>query len=195
MLFRTAFLAGIQSGTIRLAFRRWQRPTVRAGGTLLTPVGQLSIGVVQPVTFDEISETDAHLAGYPSRDALLATLTRRPTGTVYRIELRPLRADPRIALREQPAGSEEELETLRTTLARLDRRADGGPWTRQVLELLRAHPAVRAGDLCEMLGMQKEPFKINVRKLKNLGLTESLGTGYRLSARGEAVLDREHRAP
>lgn len=31
MLFRTTFLTGIQSGDIRLAFRRWQRPTVRAG--------------------------------------------------------------------------------------------------------------------------------------------------------------------
>lgn len=31
MLFRMSFLTGIQSGDIRLAFRRWQRPTVRAG--------------------------------------------------------------------------------------------------------------------------------------------------------------------
>jgi hypothetical protein len=30
---------------------------------------------------------------------------------------------------------------------------------------------------------------LNVRKLKHLGLTESLGTGYRLSPRGEALLD------
>nr|MCU0636756.1 hypothetical protein [Gemmatimonadaceae bacterium] len=109
MLFRTAFLAGIQSGAIRLAFRRWQRPTVRAGGTLLTPVGQLSIGAVEPVTLDQISAADARLAGYRSRDAVLAELTRRPAGTVYRIELGPLRADPRIELCEQPTGSDEEL--------------------------------------------------------------------------------------
>ena len=31
-------------------------------------------------------------------------------------------------------------------------------------------------------------FKINVRKLKEMGLTESLDTGYRLSPRGEALL-------
>ena len=30
------------------------------------------------------------------------------------------------------------------------------------------------------------PFKRNVRKLKELGLTESLEVGYRLSPRGEA---------
>ena len=34
------------------------------------------------------------------------------------------------------------------------------------------------------------PFKLDVRKLKELGLTESLRPGYRLSPRGESVLDR-----
>jgi hypothetical protein len=33
-----------------------------------------------------------------------------------------------------------------------------------------------------------QPFKIDVRKLKNLGLTESLDIGYRLSPRGRAYL-------
>jgi hypothetical protein len=32
------------------------------------------------------------------------------------------------------------------------------------------------------------PFKLDVRKLKELGLTESLRPGYRLSPRGETVL-------
>jgi hypothetical protein len=36
--------------------------------------------------------------------------------------------------------------------------------------------------------MEKAPFKANVRKLKGLGLTESLEIGYRLSPRGRAVL-------
>jgi hypothetical protein len=39
-------------------------------------------------------------------------------------------------------------------------------------------------------GLDTHAFKLNVRKLKNLGLTESLGTGYRLSPRGAAVLER-----
>jgi hypothetical protein len=57
------------------------------------------------------------------------------------------------------------------------------------LEALRSHPEVRAGDVCCLVGQEKEKFKLNVRKLKNLGLTESLGTGYRLSPRGESLLD------
>lgn len=36
--------------------------------------------------------------------------------------------------------------------------------------------------------MDRTRFKTNVRKLKGLGLTESLKIGYRLSPRGEAVL-------
>lgn len=33
-------------------------------------------------------------------------------------------------------------------------------------------------------------FKQDVRKLKELGLTESLEIGYRLSPRGKSVIDR-----
>jgi hypothetical protein len=73
-------------------------------------------------------------------------------------------------------------------LRRLDARSSDGPWTRRTLELIRSHPAVRAADLCQLLKQEKVPFKANVRRLKSLGLTESLEIGYRLSARGSAVL-------
>jgi hypothetical protein len=44
-----------------------------------------------------------------------------------------------------------------------------------------------------MLGRETAPFKLDVRKLKNLGLTLSFRIGYRLSPRGEAYL-RAHAA-
>lgn len=47
---------------------------------------------------------------------------------------------------------------------------------------------MRAGNLAAKIGQETVVFKINARKLKNLGLSESLGTGYRLSPRGRAVL-------
>lgn len=189
MLFRQKFLDGIRQGTVTLAFRRWRQPSVRPGGTLLTPVGELHIGSVSPAALDQISAADARRAGYESREALLAELKRRADGTVYRIELGPLRADPRIALRESPATDEVEVQQLLARLHRLDARAGGLPWTRRVLEVVSSHPAVRAGDLCHLVGQERAPFKLNVRKLKNLGLTESLDTGYRLSPRGAALLD------
>ncbi len=40
----------------------------------------------------------------------------------------------------------------------------------------------------------KAPFKVDVRKFKEMGLTESLDVGYRLSPRGRAVLARLDRS-
>jgi hypothetical protein len=41
--------------------------------------------------------------------------------------------------------------------------------------------------------LELQPFKLNVRKLKALGLTESLEVGYRLSPRGAAFLQSSGR--
>jgi predicted DNA-binding transcriptional regulator YafY len=49
---------------------------------------------------------------------------------------------------------------------------------------------VRAAELAAELGLETQPFKRDVRKLKELGLTESLEVGYRLSPRGAAFLAR-----
>ena len=187
MIFRQESLDGIQRGRITVAFRRWRRPSVKAGGTLLTPVGLLHIRGVTRVTLDGISSADARRAGFDNREALVAELTGRSEGTLYRIELGALEADPRIALRKKQA-SDSELQGLITRLERLDARSNGAPWTRRVLDLIDSHPARRAGDLCKMAGQEMLPFKVNVRKLKALGLTESLEVGYRLSPRGAALL-------
>src|SRR5687768_2280271 len=128
MLFRQRFLDGIRAGTVTLAFRRWRRPTVRTGGTLLTAVGELPIAAVTPIALDRISRADARRAGYESRDALMAELMRRAEGTVYRIELGPVRPDPRIALRTSPAHDPEDQRKLLERLQRLDARAAGAPW-------------------------------------------------------------------
>ena len=75
---------------------------------------------------------------------------------------------------------------------RFDRASRRGPWTRTTLELIAAHPAARAADLAPMLKRDTASLKADIRKLKELGLTESLTTGYRLSKRGQAYL---HAAP
>jgi hypothetical protein len=159
----------------------------------LTPVGQLAIASVEPVTLGEITADDARHAGYPSRAALVDELEALHEGGIFRIRLGPLRPDPRIALRDTPAATLAEHRSLKSRLRQLDARASGGPWTTLVLEAIRSHPSTRAGDLCGLVGQGKEQFKLNVRKLKNLGLTESLGTGYRLSPRGEALLGLRHK--
>jgi hypothetical protein len=107
---------------------------------------------------------------------------------LYRIEFSLAGEDPRVALREAADVSDEDMASLRARLERLDRASKAGPWTRVVLELIRDNEAVRAGDLAPKVGRETLAFKADVRKLKNLGLTESLGTGYRISPRGEALL-------
>jgi hypothetical protein len=177
-------------GSVELAFRRWRRAGVKAGGTQLTPAGVLAIDGVDVVDVADITEDEARRAGHRDRAELLAELDRHPDGTLYRIAFHHAGADPRVALREAADVSEDELARIRARLARLDRASTHGPWTEAVLRLIAAHPAVRAADLAASLGRETQPFKTDVRKLKQLGLTESLDVGYRLSPRGRTVLAR-----
>ncbi len=188
MILRQKVLEGIRSGTINVAFRRWTRPTVKSGGTLLTAIGQLAIRSVTQIDPSEITEDDSINAGFPDRDSLLAELDYRTDGEVYRIELGELLPDPRIALRAKPMDADSHAEVKRA-LARLDERSSTGPWTMETLRVIETHPEVRAVELARMLGQERDPFKTNVRKLKRLGLTESLEIGYRISPRGREFLD------
>ncbi|MEO1003017.1 MAG: hypothetical protein AAFX65_07895 [Cyanobacteria bacterium J06638_7] len=161
---------------------------------MLTPIGQLSIESVEVVTTGQISVDDAHRAGHGSKQELWRKLLRKAHGEIYRIQLGALAADPRIALREAPLATESEFHDPHARLTRLDRRSPDGAWTLRSLGVIEPSPAVRAGDLCSLLAQEKDRFKINVRKLKNLGFTESLGTGYRLSPRGQALIGFLHAA-
>ena len=188
MLLKRETLEGIAEGRITLAFRRWKRPTVHAGGELRTAIGVLGIDVVDAIDEGDITDDDARAAGYPTRDALLAELNRRPEGDLYRVALHLAGDDPRTALREQDALDAEAVAAIAARLARFDRSSRHGPWTETVLRLIADSPGVRAPDLAASLGRDTQPFKRDVRKLKELGLTESLEVGYRLSPRGRAWL-------
>jgi hypothetical protein len=109
---------------------------------------------------------------------------------VYRVGLRYAGVDPRHALRAAIPDA-VEIDGIRQWLDRLDRASPTGPWTRATLLLIDELPATRAPDLAQRMGRDTASFKQNVRKLKERGLTESLDIGYRLSARGAAVLDHE----
>jgi hypothetical protein len=187
MLFPPAILAAIADGRVDLAFRRWQRPLAKPGGRQRTAIGVIGFETVEQVDRARVSEREARRAGFGSRDELLVFLDRRTTGEIYRVGLRLLGPDPRLALRES-LPDEREVAEIERRLARLDRLSSHGPWTRRALEAIKTHPEVRAADLAAGLGRERLPFKLDVRKLKELGLTESLPIGYRLSPRGRAVL-------
>ncbi len=188
MLMDGETLRKIMSGEVTLQFRRWKRPTVKAGGTLLTAVGLLAIDEVERTTDGDLTDDDAVAAGYADADELRAVLEKgRRGGDLYRIALRYAGPDPRIALREDVPDS-AAIADLRRRLDGYDARSPTGPWVRGTLEAIRDAPGTRAADLATSVGMEKARFKGNVRKLKGLGLTVSLEVGYRLSPRGRAVL-------
>jgi Mn-dependent DtxR family transcriptional regulator len=56
------------------------------------------------------------------------------------------------------------------------------------LELIDRNPAVVSTVLAAEMGVERPVFKLNIRKLKESGLTESLEVGYRLSPRGKRLL-------
>lgn len=185
MLFPNADLERIRAGEIDLAFRRWKRPMHVAGGRQRTGIGVVEFVAVSPVTCDALTDEDARRAGTTLPD-LLEFLARKG-GEVYRIEVRYAGDDERIALRAKRPGK-KETAALVAKLADMDRRSRRGPWTREHLELIEARPGELAETIAASIGREKKPFKADIRRLKELGLTESLPVGYRLSPRGRAVL-------
>lgn len=195
MLLRVEQLKRIKAGEISLIFRRWRKPTVKTGGSLKTAVGLLTIVTVERFALTKIRATDARKAGYPSLQTLLDELKERD-GDVYRIEIRHGGEDPRIALRSDDSLNSAELEKVANRLTRMDRTSSSGQWTQTVLELIERHPKTRAADLAKLVDAENDRLKINVRKLKNLGLTVSHDVGYELSPRGRkllAFLSGQHR--
>jgi GNAT superfamily N-acetyltransferase len=187
MLFKQKILDRIAAGEVTVAFRRWRRPTVKAGGRLRTPIGELAIGVVEATTMEEITDTDARAAGFADRAEALAALSSGD-GQIYRIVFRLDREDPRKGLALSDVLDEQAVGLIRNALRDLDRRGRDPKWTDTYLRLVHRHAGVPAGDMARMAGTEKAVLKRRMRRLKDLGLTESLDVGYRLSPRAQQFL-------
>ena len=179
MLFPSRFWPGLADGSVTVAFRRWRRPSVRAGGTLQTRAGLLAIDEVVPIDPADVTDEDARAAGHTDRHAALAVL--RPEGTLYRVRFHRLGDDPRVERRERTELDADEW-------ARLSRFFERATWSVPTLRLIAARPGTVSTELAMRMGLERLPFKQRVRRLKAFGLTESLDVGYRLSPRGRAVL-------
>ncbi|MGZ5400488.1 MAG: hypothetical protein ACXWDM_10785 [Nocardioides sp.] len=188
MMIRPAELTAIRAGTVDLAFRRWDRPRVKVGTRMRTGVGLIEVTSVERVLLSALRADDARRAGSPSLKALRQALNHRTDRPVFKVGLRHAGTDPREELRETVPGG-DEVVAIRAWLDRLDAASKHGAWTRPTLEIIDRSPGVRAPDLAAELGRETLEWKADVRKLKERGLTESLAIGYRLSPRGEAVLD------
>ena len=159
MLFSQEAWPGIADGSITLTYRHWKRPQAVAGRRYRTPAGMIEVTDVRVV--DTITDEErARTGGYDVGE---------PPWT--RVEFRFVGDDPRTALQQDTDVEWKDLGPLDA-----------------ILRLIAEKPGVRAADLAAEMGRERLAFKADVRKLKALGLTESLPVGYRLSPRGEAFL-------
>jgi len=184
MLLRRAILQGIAEGRVTLAFRRWRRAPPAEGSSFRSPAGVLCLDRVTVVDEGDITTEDVRRTGM-SPDELRASIAGE--GTLLRIELRLAGDDPRVALRER-LPEHAELEAIIARLARID-AACPTPWTTRYLQLIADQAGIVSRVLAPQVDADVPPFKRRVRQLKELGLTQSLDVGYRLSPRGRQVLE------
>jgi hypothetical protein len=178
----------VAAGEITVTWRLWKYAHVKAGKTYATGFyGAVEIEDVRAVRVADITDADAHEAGLPDAASLIE-LARSHTGRdvsedtlLYRVRFHYTPNEP-----EKPRLALDEIERR---LDRLDAASKYGPWTRQALRLIEGGPGVAARYLAPEVRQPLPDFKLNVRKLKALGLTLSLETGYELSELGQTYLD------
>lgn len=190
MKFTKDAVPGLLDGSITLTFRMWKSPQAKVGGRHRVWGLLLQIDDVRQVGAGDITDTDARRAGSESALALRERLGD-PTADqpVWRVEFRCLGEDDRVERRAARTLSAEERTAIQMRLDRMDRASKNGPWTKRTLNLIATYPGVVSTALARRLGHERPAFKLNVRKLKELGLTESLDVGYRMSPLGEALIN------
>jgi hypothetical protein len=194
MLLPLKVAQGVRDGSVTLAFRRWKKQDVEPGRRFTTAAGMVRVESVEVVDADAITDEEAQQAGWPDAARLRKRLNPDESLPTYRVRLVWDGEDPRIALREDADLTDEDVAKLDVRLDRLDRASPFGPWTMSTLALIVEHPQRRAPDLAEMVGRETAPFKLDVRKLKAMGLTVSFAVGYEISPRGRAYLVRTTRS-
>lgn len=186
MLIKDDVIEKIKSGEVTVLFRRWSRPGAKPGGSQMTQGGVIGIDSVEVVTEDDITELDARESGYGTKENLIDKLSYRDD-PIYRLRVYFQGADPRIAMRENV--KDDDLQEVIAKLDKLDKNSKRGAWTQAYLQVIQDMPETYSGLLADYLGLSIPEFKPWARKLKALGLTESMPRGYKLSPRGEKVLE------
>ncbi len=183
MLLKQKILDAIAGGRVSLVFRRWPRAVLAAGDLMPSPLGPLRVESAEIVDAAGLTPEDAREAGFADVTTLIASLGAE-NAPIYRIRLR---------LADETDGDGLGPHALKALRRRLDRhdRADGAPWTRELLRTIAAAAATPAVELAAGNGTPLPAFRRNVARLAELGLVDAAGKGYALSRRGEAFLSAE----
>ncbi len=192
MQFTKPYKEAIVAGKVTTSFRRWKKPQVKVGGEYnIPPYGAIRVTNMTMLALQDASRKAIRDSGSTSIDELSKLLRCTPADTVYQVKFTYLGKD---AVNQPDRSVEltaEEIENLTRKVDRFDRET---PWAWQTLRLIANRPGTRAGDLAPEVNQELTVFKRNVRKLKALGLTESLEVGYQLSDRGRLLLSRQGEA-
>jgi hypothetical protein len=187
MQFTKDTIAGIVAGTTTLTFRGWKKALAVPGGRHRIWGQLIEVDEIRVIRASDITDADARRAGEISAAKILARLGDKAKDPIYRIEFHYVGPDDRIGLRNSVEElTDERRADIQARLDRMDRASKDGPWTAKSLRLIATYPGLVSTVLARQLGHERPAFKLNVRKLKELGLTESLEIGYRLSPLGLA---------
>jgi hypothetical protein len=180
----------VASGEITVTWRLWKYAHVKAGKLYVSGFsfgGAIAVDDVREVRAADITDADALEAGQPDATALIEVArshtgrTVTPDTLLYRVRFH--------FEAEAPPKPEYSLDEVSKRLQRLDKASRTGPWTLQTLHLVEENPGIVSRHLAPQIDMPRDDFKLNVRKLKNLGLTLSLPVGYELTELGQTYLD------
>jgi len=187
MLFTAATLRGLTEGRVSCTYRRWEVVRPKVGSRFTTSAGVIQVTSITRAEEQQLTERDAAEAGFDSVAELIKWCRAKGNGDLYRIGIALAGPDPRIELRRTDNLDPADIATLNAKLDRMDHAAEQ-PWTRNTLRQISRLPGVVSTELAAEVGQERRPYKLRVRRLKALGLTESLERGYRLSPRGQAYL-------
>jgi hypothetical protein len=188
MLFTAATLRGLSEGRVNCTYRRWEVVRPKLGSRFTTSAGVVEVTSITPADEEQLNDHDATDAGFDSVTALLKWTSAKGQGSLYRVGIVLAGPDPRVALRRSAKLAPADVSALSARLDRMDRAADQ-PWTHSTLRQIQRLPGVVSTELAAEVGQERRAYKLRVRRLKALGLTESLERGYRLSPRGRAYLE------
>jgi hypothetical protein len=178
----------IADGTITLTFRLWKRPLAKVGGRYTVGAVVIEVDAIEMMPFHAITNADVRQAGAQNLTALRDRAAHAgpidDDTLLYRIEFHVVGAKQQLGA---APVDDDRVAAVIEKLDRMDARSSFGPWTRRVLQLIDGRPGTVSTELAEIVGRPRPDFKADVRKLKALGLTESLEIGYRLTSLGKRV--------
>jgi hypothetical protein len=188
VLFTAPTLRGLTEGRVNCTYRRWEVVRPKVGSRFTTAAGVVEVTSITAADEKQLTEEEAADAGFDSVAALVKWTSAKGQGDLYRVGIILAGPDPRVALRGSAQLAAADVSALSARLGRMDRAAEQ-PWTHSTLRQIQRQPGVVSTELAAEAGKERRTYKLRVRRLKALGLTESLERGYRLSPRGQAYLE------